>query len=160
MDVCCECIMLSDTGLCDGLITSAEESYRLWCVWVCSRNLVKEEALTNCRGAVLRQKQTNWWWDQNKVSLTDSKYDSMSRTAGHLLSTNTDLDTETRHSIWTTTRNPPIQLQRKNSVTEIRQFLNLRILTASFTNSNLEIEYTKDCTCNITSLPHMECKLC
>jgi hypothetical protein len=33
--VCCECYMLSGRGLCDELITSPEESYRLWCVIVC-----------------------------------------------------------------------------------------------------------------------------
>jgi hypothetical protein len=27
--------MLSGRGLCDGLITRPEESYRLWCVLVC-----------------------------------------------------------------------------------------------------------------------------
>jgi len=32
MSVCC---VLSDTGLCDELITCPEESYRLWCVVVC-----------------------------------------------------------------------------------------------------------------------------
>ena len=35
MDVCCECCVLSGRGLCDGLITRTEESYRLWCVVVC-----------------------------------------------------------------------------------------------------------------------------
>jgi hypothetical protein len=46
MDVCCECCVLSGGYLCDELITSPEESYRLWCV-VCDlekRNLVNEEA--------------------------------------------------------------------------------------------------------------------
>ena len=33
--VCCECRVLSGTGLCDELITRPEESYRLWCVVVC-----------------------------------------------------------------------------------------------------------------------------
>jgi hypothetical protein len=33
--VCCECRVLSGGGLCDGLITRPEESYRLWCVVVC-----------------------------------------------------------------------------------------------------------------------------
>jgi len=33
--VCCECFVLSGKGLCDGLITRPEESYRLWCVVVC-----------------------------------------------------------------------------------------------------------------------------
>ena len=32
MSVCCECCVLSSRGLCDGLITRPEESYRLWCV--------------------------------------------------------------------------------------------------------------------------------
>ena len=35
MFVCCECCVLSGRGLCDGLITHPEESYRLWCVVVC-----------------------------------------------------------------------------------------------------------------------------
>ena len=35
MFVCCECCVLSGTGLCDELITRPEESYRLWCVVVC-----------------------------------------------------------------------------------------------------------------------------
>ena len=29
MDVCCECCMLLSRGLCDGLITRPEKSYRL-----------------------------------------------------------------------------------------------------------------------------------
>ena len=33
--VCCECRVLSGRGLCDGLITCSEESYRLCCVVVC-----------------------------------------------------------------------------------------------------------------------------
>ena len=33
--VCCECCVLSGSGLCDELITRPEESYRLWCVVVC-----------------------------------------------------------------------------------------------------------------------------
>jgi len=35
MFVCCECCVLSGRGLCDGLITRPEESYRLWCVVMC-----------------------------------------------------------------------------------------------------------------------------
>jgi hypothetical protein len=35
MFVCCECCVLSGRGLCDELITRTEESYRLWCVYVC-----------------------------------------------------------------------------------------------------------------------------
>jgi len=35
MFVCCKCCVLSGRGLCDGLITPPEESYRLCCVVVC-----------------------------------------------------------------------------------------------------------------------------
>ena len=35
MSVCVECCVLSGRGLCDGLITLPEESYRLWWVVVC-----------------------------------------------------------------------------------------------------------------------------
>ena len=45
MSVCCECCLLSGRGLGDELITCPEESYRLWCVFVCFRNLVNEEAM-------------------------------------------------------------------------------------------------------------------
>jgi hypothetical protein len=46
MFVCCECCVLSGRVLCDELITRPEESYRLWCVVVCDRNLKNEEAMT------------------------------------------------------------------------------------------------------------------
>jgi len=42
MDVCCERCVLSGRGLCDGLFTRREKSYRAWCVWLWSRNLVKD----------------------------------------------------------------------------------------------------------------------
>ena len=35
MFVCCECCVLSGRGLCDEIIMSPEESYRLWCVVGC-----------------------------------------------------------------------------------------------------------------------------
>ena len=35
MSVCVECCVLSGRGLCDGVITSPEKSYRLWCDVVC-----------------------------------------------------------------------------------------------------------------------------
>jgi len=49
MSVCCyECCVLLGRGLCDELITRPEESYRLWCVFVCDlENLMNEEALTH-----------------------------------------------------------------------------------------------------------------
>jgi hypothetical protein len=44
MSVSCDCCILSGRGPCDRSITRPEESYRLWCVWVWSRNLNDEEA--------------------------------------------------------------------------------------------------------------------
>jgi len=44
MSVCSEYCVLLGRGLCDGLITRSEESYRLLCVWMLSRNLNNEEA--------------------------------------------------------------------------------------------------------------------
>jgi hypothetical protein len=35
--------VLSGRGLCDGLITRPEESYRLWCVAVCDQETSKNE---------------------------------------------------------------------------------------------------------------------
>jgi hypothetical protein len=42
MSVSCECCVLSGRGLCVGLITRPETSYREWCVWVWSWSLDKE----------------------------------------------------------------------------------------------------------------------
>ena len=35
MSVSCECCVLSRRGICEGLITRPEESYRMWCVVEC-----------------------------------------------------------------------------------------------------------------------------
>ena len=35
MFFCCMCCVLSGRGLCDGLITRPEESYRMWCIVEC-----------------------------------------------------------------------------------------------------------------------------
>jgi len=43
MFVCCECRVLSGRGLCGGLITRPEESYRLWRVVVCDLETSKNE---------------------------------------------------------------------------------------------------------------------
>jgi hypothetical protein len=43
MFVCCECCVVSGRGLCDGLITRPEESYRLWRVVVCDQETSKNE---------------------------------------------------------------------------------------------------------------------
>jgi len=41
MFFCCECCVLSGRGLCDGLITRPEESYRLWFAVVCDLETTK-----------------------------------------------------------------------------------------------------------------------
>jgi len=58
MSVCCKCCLLSGRGLWDELITRPEESYRLWCDSVWSRNLVNEEALAHW--GLLCQKQQQY----------------------------------------------------------------------------------------------------
>jgi hypothetical protein len=45
MFVYCECFVLSCRGICVGLITHPEGSYRIWCVWVLSWILDNEETL-------------------------------------------------------------------------------------------------------------------
>ena len=48
ISVCCDCFMLSGIGLCDELITRPEESYLLWCVFVCDLEyLMNEEAMAH-----------------------------------------------------------------------------------------------------------------
>jgi len=50
MFVCCECRVLSGRGLCDGLITRPEESYRLLRVFVCDQETSKRRRLKPARG--------------------------------------------------------------------------------------------------------------
>jgi hypothetical protein len=50
MFVCCECCVLSGRGLCDGLITRREESYRLWHVVVCDQETSKTRRLKPATG--------------------------------------------------------------------------------------------------------------
>ena len=47
--------MLSGIGLCDGLITRPDESYRLWCVVVCDLEKPREGPL----GAVAPREKKN-----------------------------------------------------------------------------------------------------
>jgi hypothetical protein len=55
----CECCELSGTGLCVGLITRPEESYYgVWCVWVSSWILYKEEALAQWGGSCAKVKKS------------------------------------------------------------------------------------------------------
>jgi len=55
MFVCCECCVLLGRGLCDGLITRPEESYRLWHIVVCDeKNLEHEEAKARYRAVKIQ----------------------------------------------------------------------------------------------------------
>jgi len=58
MFVCCECCVLWDRGLCEELVTLAEESYVLWCVFVCDLETSWVKRPWPTRGP-LRQQQTN-----------------------------------------------------------------------------------------------------
>ena len=59
MSVCCNCCVLSGRGLCNGLITRPEESYRLWCVVVCDLETSWMRGPWPTGGGLLRQKQRN-----------------------------------------------------------------------------------------------------
>jgi hypothetical protein len=50
MFVCCACCVLSGRGICDGLITCPEESYRLWRVIVCDLETSKRRRLKPATG--------------------------------------------------------------------------------------------------------------
>jgi hypothetical protein len=82
MFVCCECCALSGRGLCDGLITLPEESYRLWCVVVCDLETSKTRRLKPATGlwkiqpqqVVTPGKQTNQLKKHTiKISSTDGR---------------------------------------------------------------------------------------
>ena len=64
--------MLSGRGLCDGLITRPEESYRLWCVVVCDLETTKilvneEEAKAHC--GVIAPRENKTWLSLNITGL-------------------------------------------------------------------------------------------
>jgi hypothetical protein len=59
MFVCCECCVSSGGGLCDGLITRPEESYRLCCVIVCDHVTSGMRRLKLARVVNARKKKKN-----------------------------------------------------------------------------------------------------
>jgi hypothetical protein len=77
MFVCGECCVLSGRGLCEGLITRSEESYRLWRVVVCDQETSKTRRLKPAVGlwniqqqwVVTPGKQTNKWYELVGVEL-------------------------------------------------------------------------------------------
>ena len=73
MFVCYECCVLSGRGLCNGLITRPEESYRLWRVVVCDQETSKTRRLKPATGLWKIQPQRH----ENKQQL--SKYLAMTQ---------------------------------------------------------------------------------
>jgi len=70
MFVCRECCVLSGRGLCDELITSPEESYRLWCVVVCDLETSWMRKPWPTGGCLAKKKCTNW----NKIKWKKKEY--------------------------------------------------------------------------------------
>jgi hypothetical protein len=58
MFVSCECCVLSGRGLCYGMITRPEESYRPWCDVVCDQETSKTRRLKPATG--LWKIQSQW----------------------------------------------------------------------------------------------------
>jgi hypothetical protein len=60
MSVSCECCVLSGRGLCDGLVTRPEESYRMWCVYsviVKPRKMRRPRPPRGCRAIGERERK-------------------------------------------------------------------------------------------------------
>jgi hypothetical protein len=64
MSVSCECCVLSGRGLCDELVPRPEESYRVWCVWMCDREASKNEAAYAPKGL------SNHWKKKNRSGMS------------------------------------------------------------------------------------------
>jgi len=62
ISVCCECCVLAGRGLCHGLITRPEESYRLWRVVQCDleTSWMRRPWSTGEGGGLLRQERKKW----------------------------------------------------------------------------------------------------
>ena len=60
MSVSCECCVLSGRGLCDGLITRSDESYRVWCV--CDREVSIMSPRPTCGCCAMEGRATDYSW--------------------------------------------------------------------------------------------------
>jgi hypothetical protein len=92
MFVCCECCVLSGSGLCDELITLPGESYRRWYVVVhdleTSRMRRPWPALG--RSATDKKKSMNktwihfqWFWDYDSIPVTMTVFQSLWQYSSH-----------------------------------------------------------------------------
>jgi hypothetical protein len=69
MSVCCECCVLSGRGLCDEQVTRPDESYRLWCVFVCDLETSWMRGSCPTGGGGCRaQKKWLLYWDRLESS--------------------------------------------------------------------------------------------
>jgi hypothetical protein len=83
MFVCCDCCVLSGRGLCNGLITHPQESYRLWRVVVCDQETSNSRRLKPAAGlwkiqpqwVVTPGKQTNKQLSVGYIDNDDVKSD-------------------------------------------------------------------------------------
>jgi hypothetical protein len=81
MFVCCGCCVLSGRGLCDGLITRPEESYRLWRVVMCDQETSWMSRLKPATGlwkynhnGLLRQENKQTTIDDNHGTRNESSH--------------------------------------------------------------------------------------
>ena len=81
MFVCCECCVLSGRGLCDGLVTRPEESYRLWRVVVCDLETSRitfrliscfKGYMRNCKNSYQKWEMSKKWVGKSE-KLSDSR---------------------------------------------------------------------------------------
>jgi hypothetical protein len=88
MFVRCECCVSSGRGLCDGLITRPEESYRLWGIVVCDQETSKTRRLKPATG--LWKIQPQWVVTPRKQTINKHlcrKWASWGRSYGKLVMT-------------------------------------------------------------------------
>ena len=74
MSVCCECCVLSGRGLCDGLITRPEESYRMWCVAACDLETSWMRRPWPTGGFCAKKRKNSYCKNQQNLSFTQYYY--------------------------------------------------------------------------------------
>jgi hypothetical protein len=108
--VCCECCVLSGTGVCDGLITCPEESYRVWCVSECYQVQLYTEDNNHIHGekqytkqyTITEHKTQNNTQTQNIKQYTNTEHKTIHkhRTQNNTQTQNTKQYTNTEHAKW------------------------------------------------------------
>jgi hypothetical protein len=75
MVVRCVLCVLSGRGLCDGLITRPEESYRLWCVHVCDLETSRMRRLKHIKGCKCRIEKNHTTLDAKPKLIPKENFD-------------------------------------------------------------------------------------